>query len=442
VQTRNIWQYGFYQIDVYFEMSDLNMETKMKMKMKMKSGALMSLCLMGFVASAAYANLADTKKLSETELVVTPIAHIARVLNVDDGQGEKQGERKLEVKIERRGNAAAMDEPHMDDHIKALLAGGLEKGMGVVRTAELIKGAPYSAEVISETIQKLSDGNVISNKTSSLSFRDSLGRIREEQRDSKGQVVRVNINESVDERISLNVKTKTATKMRTSFSIGRKVDGKTPEQMFKALSLKSKPEAVQTIELENLGVGGKNGDRIVVVKRIENGNGDDQKKSATTMKTMTVDVQGSDQGGEHVFVNNMIDESFSRLLSDAKWASKRQTKAMGNRDFDGVKAEGKLTSFEIPAGEIGNAQAILVTDESWTSPELQITVYSKHSDPRFGDRIYRLSNLKRGEIPAAMFTIPADYTVRDVGKGLQNAIRIEMDDKHKKSTPDVKIEKK
>lgn len=118
---------------------------------------------------------------------------------------------------------------------------------------------------------------------------------------------------------------------------------------------------------------------------------------------------------------------------------------MGSKEFDGIKAEGKLVSYEIPAGEIGNTNPIIVSDESWTSPELQITVYSKHSDPRTGDRIYRLNNLKRDEVAATLFSIPSDYKVRDLSKGLSNNLKLdrrEKSDKAEKIEREVKIEKK
>jgi hypothetical protein len=100
---------------------------------------------------------------------------------------------------------------------------------------------------------------------------------------------------------------------------------------------------------------------------------------------------------------------------DFKWAGKAATKDLGTRDIAGVKAQGKLRSYEIPAGEIGNAKAIVVSDETWWSPELQVTLYSKHSDPRSGDNVYRIENLRRDEPAAALFTVPSDYTVKDAG---------------------------
>ena len=57
---------------------------------------------------------------------------------------------------------------------------------------------------------------------------------------------------------------------------------------------------------------------------------------------------------------------------------------------------------------------IVVSDETWYAPDLKITVYSKHSDPRSGDRVFKLENLKREEPAAALFTVPSDYAVKDV----------------------------
>jgi hypothetical protein len=103
----------------------------------------------------------------------------------------------------------------------------------------------------------------------------------------------------------------------------------------------------------------------------------------------------------------------ANAIDDAKWSSKSVTKDLGTRDFGGIKAEGKLRSYEIPAGAIGNRNPIVVADETWTAPDLQVTVYTKHSDPRSGDVIFRLENVKREEPAAALFTVPADYTVRE-----------------------------
>src|SRR5512140_2848590 len=45
---------------------------------------------------------------------------------------------------------------------------------------QLVKGAPYSAEVVTETKQTLADGNVIARKSTGAVYRDGEGRTRQE----------------------------------------------------------------------------------------------------------------------------------------------------------------------------------------------------------------------------------------------------------------------
>ena len=52
-----------------------------------------------------------------------------------------------------------------------------------------VKNAPYSAEVISEKNQALPDGNLISRRASTLTYRDSAGRTRQETRYQGRRVV-------------------------------------------------------------------------------------------------------------------------------------------------------------------------------------------------------------------------------------------------------------
>jgi len=91
---------------------------------------------------------------------------------------------------------------------------------------------------------------------------------------------------------------------------------------------------------------------------------------------------------------------------------KGETKSLGSREFDGIKAEGTMTTHTIPAGAVGNEKPILITSERWFSPDLFIVVYAKSSDPRAGETTYRLTNVTRGEPPADLFKIPADAKPR------------------------------
>src|SRR5204863_7191424 len=51
-----------------------------------------------------------------------------------------------------------------------------------------VKGAPYSAEAINETIQMLADGNRIVQRTTAMQYRDSEGRERREETSAMGAI--------------------------------------------------------------------------------------------------------------------------------------------------------------------------------------------------------------------------------------------------------------
>lgn len=86
--------------------------------------------------------------------------------------------------------------------------------------------------------------------------------------------------------------------------------------------------------------------------------------------------------------------------------------SLGTQMINGMNAEGTRYTHVIPAGKIGNDKPITITREVWYSPDLQMVVQSKHSDPRFGDTAYSLTNIQRTEPAANLFTVPSDYTVK------------------------------
>ena len=86
---------------------------------------------------------------------------------------------------------------------------------------------------------------------------------------------------------------------------------------------------------------------------------------------------------------------------------------LGQQTIEGVTATGTRTTTEIPAGAIGNEQPIRIVSEQWFSPELQVLVLTKHTDPRSGETTYRLTGIVRAEPARSLFDVPADYTLQE-----------------------------
>jgi hypothetical protein len=81
--------------------------------------------------------------------------------------------------------------------------------------------------------------------------------------------------------------------------------------------------------------------------------------------------------------------------------------------LSGVTAQGKSMTRTIAAGSMGNAQPIVSTSEVWTSPDLQLVVLAKRTDPRLGQSTYSLQNIQRAEPATTLFQVPSDYAVKD-----------------------------
>jgi TonB family protein len=100
-------------------------------------------------------------------------------------------------------------------------------------------------------------------------------------------------------------------------------------------------------------------------------------------------------------------------------AAKRDMKVSTNTErlakqmIEGVECEGTRSVATMPAGAIGNERPIETVNETWYSPELQMMILSKRSDPRFGESTYRVTNIVRSEPESALFQIPSEYTIID-----------------------------
>jgi hypothetical protein len=97
----------------------------------------------------------------------------------------------------------------------------------------------------------------------------------------------------------------------------------------------------------------------------------------------------------------------------SKWnqASDVQTEDLGTQIINGFAAAGTRTTRNIPAGAIGNQQAMQVVREAWVSTDLKVPLLIKSSDPRFGSTVMQLTNIVRTEPDASLFQVPAGDAV-------------------------------
>ena len=93
-------------------------------------------------------------------------------------------------------------------------------------------------------------------------------------------------------------------------------------------------------------------------------------------------------------------------------AGQVQTTNLGTQPIPGtgLSAQGTQTVRTIPAGEIGNAQPIVITSITWYSPDLQIVVQSSRDDPRAGKTTYQLTNISTANPAESLFQLPAGLT--------------------------------
>lgn len=263
---------------------------------------------------------------------------------------------------------------------------------------KVVKGAPYSAEAVTETIQALSDGNRIINRMTSSVYRDGEGRTRREQSfkwlgipgASDESLQTIFINDPVaGVSYSLDSRSHTAHKsMPLHFELSRKpgVPGT------------GAPGEMQTFEFK-VGPGGTAGGRGMILTAPL---GAAPPPGSQLPPPETETISGSEAGPVATYV-------FRTKNGPNPNEVKEQ---LGKQNIEGVEAEGTRTTVTIPAGEIGNERAIEIVSERWYSPELQLVVMTRHSDPRSGETTYKLTNINRSEPAKSLFEVPSDYTIK------------------------------
>jgi len=248
---------------------------------------------------------------------------------------------------------------------------------------KVVKGAPYSAQAVTESVHALADGNRIVHKNTAQVYRDSEGRTRRDQ--SLGSIGPYAAQGDPPQTFFINDPVAGANYILDPRS---KTARKLPRMEFRFKSESSDGAAKQEAE-RKLSVESHARMR--------------EKKEGDEGFHFTIQTPPPGEPGA------AADVQFFRHSSKAE----KKSEKLEARNIEGVQAEGSRTTTTIPAGEIGNEQPIQIVNERWYSPELQVIVMTRHSDPRFGETTYKLTNIQRVEPSAALFQIPSDYTIKD-----------------------------
>lgn len=342
---------------------------------------------------------------------------LAEDYTIDQGS---DGERRIVI---RQGTVTLP--PGQQAAQRAGDSASLAASMLRISGAGIVKNAPYSAEAVSESMQRLADGNQIVNTSRSMQYRDGAGRTRTDVHGDDGEVRTITISDPVEgARWILNPQRKSATRLDMTSELARAeadaaraaaTQARLAADQARVLADQQRRTADQQRRaadqarerIEQLRREGKLPEGThIIVKDVQRG------AQPTEVRVRVAEPMPAAMPAARA-MSAQIAPLIIGAVNDGKWSAKAVTRELGGRDFSGLRAEGNQRSYTIPAGEIGNRAPIEVSSETWYSPELQVTVYHKRSDPRSGDVVYRLDKLKRGEPPAALFSVPSDYTVRD-----------------------------
>ena len=232
-----------------------------------------------------------------------------------------------------------------------------------------VKGAPYSADEIVETTQVLGDGTHIHNESKTTVYRDSEGRVRRETPNE------VSIwDPAAGTNYVLNPKNMTARKMLLNF-------------VFRSNSIEG-------------GAAGTLGPN----------------QTAFFYRT---DGEAGGIGGDTIAVGGRGQSAAELKAMAAAGVAKTVRRDAGNREslgtqmLEGVNADGERFTSTIEIGVIGNDRPIQSTTERWYSQELSTNIMTKRSDPRTGDEVFKLTNIRRGEPSPMLFLVPPGYTMLD-----------------------------
>ena len=239
-----------------------------------------------------------------------------------------------------------------------------------------VKGLPFSAEAVSESVQTLADGNKIARKWTTKIYRSSDGRTRREGSDVPGMAFGTPL--AIAPAITV---------------VGSDGNGVITDGQMNVKKLRTFKVEGEDVVVADAPAAAPGEDVKIFVRR-QGGSGEAMAAPAIAAGPVAI---------------ARVDPSDTIVLADR---ANSKTEQLGVQSFDGINAEGTRTTTTIPAGAIGNERPIEIVYERWYSNELKALMYSKHSDPRFGEQTYRLTNIVRSEPDPALFQLTSPRMIR------------------------------
>lgn len=244
----------------------------------------------------------------------------------------------------------------------------------------VVKNSPYTAKAITTTTQTLADGNKITHTNEVQLARDSEGRTRREQNLANIGPWQTNTTGSI---ISIN---DPVTHVRYELHReGNNTTGSKTQSVERTRVLQDKMDLAKAKAMADADVHEGHGFGSGVGVGVENEAG----------RNIVLVSPGGD-----------ANIAYAKTTLDREQAKNVKTEDLGTQTVEGVSAQGTRRTVTIPAGQVGNEQPILITTETWYSPELQLTVMSKRNDPRVGETEFRMTNIQRVEPDASLFQPP------------------------------------
>jgi hypothetical protein len=278
---------------------------------------------------------------------------------------------------------------------------------------EVQKGNPYSSRETREFKQTLGDGNVIARQSTRLLARDGEGRTRQELRQPDG-TSRIFINDPVAKR-SYIIDPQKRIACKAGF------DRDAINDCFKQMRGDWKPLGF-TFSPTNQGIPLMTADDDVKIHVSANARVFDFTKDSKGTSGGQSGARGGSTSpalpvppvppvppipGSFTWSHNS-DGASAGTTRDSKI-----TRETSTTTYENLRVDVNRTVETIAAGALGNNRPLEIVFERYYSPDLKMIVYSKRSDPRSGETIYRMTEIKRSEPDVSLFRVPSGFNEID-----------------------------